>query len=364
MTLTDIRPVDVWERLAQDDRPLYIYGMGNGADKLCDRLALYGRTVDGIFASDEFVRGQTFRGFPVLRYDDVVKKERGDFIILIAFASARPEVLSYLHALSARHTVLMPSLPVLGENVFDRAFYTAHREDYENARALFSDIRSLTLFDSILRFRLSGELSDLGAGDTLAEYRAPLMLSTVHTLLDGGAYDGDTVREFLSLGAPLTRVLSVEPDTHNYKKLCAYAQTTDMPKVTPIPCALGEYDGETTFCASGNRNAGIEALSHRYRTETVSLRSIDSLCEETGFSPDCIKLDLEGAELPALRGARATIARRPRVSVAAYHRPEDLYAVPLFLSSIYPRGRFFLRRRECLPDWEFDVMAIPCDPDD
>ena len=52
----------VWQNMRRCGLPLVLYGMGNGADSVLDRMAAEGLTAAGIFASDEFVRGQNFRG--------------------------------------------------------------------------------------------------------------------------------------------------------------------------------------------------------------------------------------------------------------------------------------------------------------
>ncbi|MBR4958721.1 MAG: FkbM family methyltransferase, partial [Phascolarctobacterium sp.] len=59
--------VSVWERLQQTDKPIVLYGMGNGADKIVDWCEANAVKIAGSFASDEFVRGQVFRGFKVER---------------------------------------------------------------------------------------------------------------------------------------------------------------------------------------------------------------------------------------------------------------------------------------------------------
>ena len=51
-----------WETLAETPLPIYIYGMGNGADKILAAMEKYNTTPKGVFASDEFVRGHSFHG--------------------------------------------------------------------------------------------------------------------------------------------------------------------------------------------------------------------------------------------------------------------------------------------------------------
>ena len=74
-----------WNRLKNSQLPVYIYGMGDGCVKILSQFKKYDIKCSGIFASDEFVRGQEFHGFKVCRYVDV-KKCSDDFIIVPALA--------------------------------------------------------------------------------------------------------------------------------------------------------------------------------------------------------------------------------------------------------------------------------------
>ena len=82
----------VWTRLQEEKRPIVLYGMGDGADKILRQFERLGIQAAAVFASDEFVRGHSFRGFRVHRLDEVVDAFGEDILIVIAFASQRPEM--------------------------------------------------------------------------------------------------------------------------------------------------------------------------------------------------------------------------------------------------------------------------------
>ena len=86
---------DFWSHIQQETRPIVIYGMGNGGDKLVSRLSLYGVTVADFFASDGFVRGQLFHGKRVLSLVEVEKKYES-FVILVSFGSHLSEVVDFI----------------------------------------------------------------------------------------------------------------------------------------------------------------------------------------------------------------------------------------------------------------------------
>lgn len=72
-----------------------------------------------------------------------------------------------------------------------------------------------------------------------------------------------------------------------------------------------------------------------------------------------IKMDIEGAELDALRGATETIrTARPILAVCAYHKCEHLWTLPSTISAVLPEYQISLRRyaEEC---WEMVYYAIP-----
>ncbi|HXX63559.1 MAG TPA: FkbM family methyltransferase, partial [Bacteroidota bacterium] len=76
----------------------------------------------------------------------------------------------------------------------------------------------------------------------------------------------------------------------------------------------------------------------------VRTKSIDALVHECALDRvNLIKMDIEGAELPALRGAEATLRRfRPKLAICAYHRPDDLITILPYLQSLDLGYRFTL----------------------
>jgi FkbM family methyltransferase len=163
--------------------------------------------------------------------------------------------------------------------------------------------------------------------------------------VDGGAWRGDTIRKFLARQGPaFRRMHAFEPDPHNFRELTASLSTLapDLgAKIAAYRCALGARPGPVRFQAHGSAGSRVGSEGSA-EVECVTLDA--QLRDET---PTYLKLDVEGAEADALAGGQEVIRRaRPIVAVSVYHRPADLWELPLYLHSLYAGYRFYLRTHD------------------
>ena len=97
----------VWEVFKTTNKPIILYGMGDGADKVLREFDRMNIKVSGVMASDDFVRYQQFHGFTVEKLSDI-EARYDDFVIALCFASQLPDVMEHIKSVAEKHTLLVP----------------------------------------------------------------------------------------------------------------------------------------------------------------------------------------------------------------------------------------------------------------
>ncbi|MDL2289272.1 FkbM family methyltransferase [Clostridia bacterium OttesenSCG-928-F22] len=336
--------------MQEQKRPIILYGMGNGADKIFALFDAYGITVSGIFASDEFVRGHSFHGYHVDTYAQTVARWGEDIIIIPAFASSIPSVMRRFEELDDRHTVRFVDLPVVGNSIFDAVFLKVHQEEIAKAFGLLQDEASRALFEDIISFRITGELRYIKNTTEKQQAFALLVLGEDEIYADFGAYNGDTIEELLAYTKRISKVIAVEPDAKNFAKL--QKMMAGSANVALYHAAVWNEDGEKLrFMQQGGRHS----MLHGQGKQEVSTITGDTLLSE---GATYIKMDVEGAEKEALLGLKRTLkAYQPKLCVSAYHRHEDIFSLPLLIHSLNPSYKLYLRRHPYYPAWDLNIYA-------
>lgn len=352
---------DLWTYLKNSSKPIALYGSGNGADKILDKLVKDGvsERVAGVFVSDGFVRNKTYRGYRIESYDSI-RERIGDMTVLVCFGSARPEVLANIDKIASEQELFVPDVPVYGKEIFDIAYYKEHEDDLGRVREMLSDDLSRRTFDDTIRYKLTGELSALRDCEVSADHADSLItLPDNSTFVDLGAYNGDTVLRYTSFFPQIKRVYAVEPDARNHRKLTDNtARLASTHELYLLHAAVGEQEGELLI--PKNRGRGIspdampasEALSQGQDSRvTVPVVTVDGIL--AGSKADFIKFDVEGAEAAAIEGARQTISRyRPGMLLSCYHRSRDLFDLPLRIAGMRDDYKLYMRHLPCVPGWD------------
>ncbi|MCD8220113.1 MAG: FkbM family methyltransferase [Ruminococcus sp.] len=342
-----------WEKLQAETRPIFIYGMGDGAEKIMRVFQEKSVPLAGIFASDDFVRGHSFAGYKVRKLSEI-EAEVEDFVIVLAFAAGYQSLVDKIIEISQKHTLLVPDVPVAGGGLFTYDYCVAHAQELETVYQLLADEESRRVYANILNFKISGKIQYLLDIVTPKSdiYRKIIHLTPNEVYVDLGAYNGDTIAEVLQYTrGKYIRIYAVEPDRKNFKKLCKYLD--GMHYVNAYHAVAWCKDTTVPFVTKAGRQSAVSAVGQQ-----IEARSVDSILQ--GRPATIIKMDVEGCEREALWGAAQTIAHfSPKLMVSLYHRNEDIFALPLLIQQLNPGYDLYVRHQLYIPAWETNLYAVP-----
>lgn len=165
-------------------------------------------------------------------------------------------------------------------------------------------------------------------------------LSEDGIFVDAGCYDAATAIRFANWSdGKYKKILAFEPDAQNAKKCIDNASKNNLRSFDLIPCGLWDKNTIMPFRGGYFTDSCIDEDG----TDTVTLTSLDEVVKNEFVS--FIKMDIEGAELNALKGASKIIQRdRPMCAICVYHRPGDVLVIMKYLHGLVPEYKFSLRQ--------------------
>lgn len=193
------------------------------------------------------------------------------------------------------------------------------------------------IYNSLSRLGFPEENIITTLGTHYFDESIPLEKKPKEIFVDAGAYDGKSALEFCLWNPDYEKVYAVEPEEENCVKCRDTFSRNKIVSAEVIQSGLWSYDGVLKLCQDQDRS---------YVTEqgdiTVSVSCLDHILE--GQRADFIKMDIEGAEMEALKGAADTIRKyHPKLAICVYHKPEDIIEIPSYIKMLNPDYKFYLR---------------------
>jgi FkbM family methyltransferase len=369
-----IRRQNAFDEAVAGRRQIVIFGAGNLGRSLLRGLS--GTDLEPVAFADNNPRtwGTTADGLPVLSPQDAANRHSQDaaFVVAVWHPSRERLMSGLLHQLRnlGCHAVPFPLLFWRHSSTFLPYFLwdlpehlLRQRHDVAAAFELLYDDFSRQSFVEQLQLRLRADFDCIGAPFPGDQYFPGLFsLTADECFVDCGSYTGDTIQSFISQpsisqpGSAFRKVIAFEADPENFNRLTKWIATLEAPvasRISALNAAVGAKRAKLRFRANGGDGARLAADGN----VVVECIPIDDLLFEA--TPTFIKMDIEGAELDALEGARRSIqTHRPILSICAYHQQDHLWRIPLFIHSLVEDYRLFLRPH-CGDGWEFVCYAVP-----
>lgn len=347
---------------------IVIFGAGRLGKKLVAVLQSVGRAPVAFADNNEHLWGRHIDGIPVYGPAEAASRYGANAVFVVAIFSAEASGryehrAAELKALGCQSVI--PFVPVLWLSPSELPHWAAElpsrvleqKDEILRCGELWADDASRAEYLAQLRWRLFGDFEGLPPASNHPQYFPDfLQLEDHEVLVDCGAYDGDSLRAFLRVcNGRLRAAACFEPDPGNFGKLRTYVEQLPpviRERITLHQAAVSDAPGELRFMSTGDTAARIGPGDLM-----VSSLALDDVLA-TAPAPTYIKMDIEGAELAALSGARGMLAKyAPALAICAYHTPAHLWQIPLLIHQIRPDYQFFLRPYAEV--WELVCYAIP-----
>lgn len=347
-----------------------IYGAGTDGKIFLEVATNSGVEVD--FFIDQYVDKKQIRGKPVYRLDEVIDKDAIIYISVSTYQNREGQnigssIILQLKQYGFKHIYdFAQTLHVFPDIIqaYAKQNYAWLREDrtlmlndkkLETVKHLLSDQKSIDLLEKIKLFRKNLTPQFYIDPDHEKQYfprDIDLFLNIDKVrFIDGGAYTGDTlataISEFKKINKDVEYIASFEPDVGNIDNLIQEIkkQQKNNSKTNFIvyPCALWSSNEILQFSCDNNASSSVVNESGNEQN-IISIMGVSIDKTLIASAPNFIKMDIEGAEKEAILGAKETIDRyKPVLAICLYHKPQDLWELPLLIQEIYPNYKMYLR---------------------
>lgn len=247
----------------------------------------------------------------------------------------------------------------------DETKFSLLKDRTDALRARYADSESSTVMDAVLDWFKHHDFkvfADVASDEThyFVHEAVEHFKRKQIDIIDGGAYEGEFLHLIEEAGVKVRNWYCFELDPKNYEHMRSYLDKTALPEGMNCVCVnqgLWSSDGEVPM--SGNETVASVAhggVGGGY-TQMAKVITIDTYFKDKHV--DMIKMDIEGAELDALKGGINVIKRdRPLLAISIYHRIRDFYEIPEYLMQRLDNYTFFLRQ-QCLMYGEVVLFCIP-----
>jgi len=208
---------------------------------------------------------------------------------------------------------------------------------------LLEDNKSKEVFEKLIVHRLTLDYKKLnGIVDEMEnEYFDFSIIKLIkdEMFVDGGGFDGDTVKKFIQASkGSFKEVHTFEPDIKSQKKIKLFLEKEKDKRIKLHQFGLSNVNRTAYFSNTGTAGSKLTDGGN-YQ---INLISLDKYLYKQ--KPTLIKFDIEGSETKAILGMKKIMKDfKPKLVICLYHKPSDLWKIPLLIKKINPKYKIFIR---------------------
>jgi FkbM family methyltransferase len=338
--------------IKKNTKDIIIYGTGIAAREMYEFISY--ELKRNVICFVDRIRKESYCGLPVCDLAEIKDK---DNLVIIA-ASTMYDIEKRLDSLGLDNYIQVDPF-ILQEYIINKKYLETNKaifdKDLKKINEVYDfieDEKSKTVFNTVIQQRINPTLKELKKIYDKNQYFGNDVIPLINgNIVDCGAYDGDTLIRFLQQKEiDDYKYFAFEADKNNYEKILTYIKSNGLEEnVYAKNVAIWDKQQIVNFSISKNDKEGVlgkidsslnkDALS----VDSINADSLDNLIPNN-IKIDLIIMDIEGAEINALHGAKKLIRKfHPCLAISAYHDFTHLYEIPLLIKKIYPDYKIYYR---------------------
>ncbi len=335
----------------------YIFGASDLGKSLLQLLMEKGVTVRGIWDNDVLKQGKSISGVPIISYDQLKKDNNFNLFLGCNYAMQEEKRIDALSHVTV-YRVGCTEAEIEKQFMPFKDKFPKFIEESEKVRKLYEDELSCKVSDAIIDYivNCNGQATQKVVSREdhylVKEVREHLLPDAV--FVDLGAFTGEFPAALMKNNISFKKCFCFEMEEANMGVAIANMKKLGIEdKVEMIPEGVSEEEGYLYFERKGANSKIVD-----YETENkVKITTIDAYFSDIKI--DFVKMDIEGAEMGALKGGINVIKRdRPILAISVYHSLEDRVEIPRYLYEQLTNYDFYLRQHSI---WAAETVlyAIP-----
>lgn len=332
------------------EKSLIFFGAGEAGKTAQHILNYFSINPDFYCDNDPKKQGTTYSNVPVISFNELVN-EYSNSNIIITSRNHRTELQQQLRNAGLMEFSdtnwlfdviwLFDDMDFYFKGSLHLALQKLENECIQVYRILADDFSKKVFYD-FFNYRITLDpkyLLPLKSDSKQYFEKGIINLSNSERFIDCGAYTGDTVDEFLNQSRnKFSEIYSFEPDVSKHNLF--NRKFGGNKNIHLLPFGVWNKTDNLRFFLYENTPSSNKICGDG--DFIIPVVSIDEILQ--GSVATFIKMDIEGAELEALKGAEKTIKKfKPKLAISVYHKPLDIIAIPLYIKELVPEYKFYLR---------------------
>lgn len=319
------------------NKQIVIFGAGELGHRIYNILNT--RNVKTKCFCDNKVNGVTDQrtGKKIINLNEL-KEDIDDIFVVISvfddtgYVSVRQQLLEFGFAASEMMNSKM---------IIERLFISYLEENLENYRKAYSlledDFSKEVYLNRMKKAYLDSNISHIVSDAREEYYDKEVLLTEDEVFVDCGGFDGDTAVDFIhKVDGRFKKIIIFEPEGSKANLIKA--------RMKGYNCDFYQYGlwSKDTILKFNARGDVASRISDEGNAE-IEVKALDDVL--INDIPTYIKMDIEGSEIEALKGGKKIIQKyKPKLAICIYHKPEDLFEIPILIKEMCGDYKLFVRQ--------------------